>query len=144
MDIIIISLKINMFSSWYNWKIVELALNNYHSLTHLQCFKTFRHPFIYNALRHLDHPFIYNALRHLDIPSFTWSVKYIIYSNLLRNRPEKLAKNSLFYLFIKLVKINSIFTAMYDYYIDVNEILRITFVNYCVFRLFMLYFFLYL
>jgi hypothetical protein len=44
--------------------------------------------------------------------------------------PEKLAKNSLFYLFIKLVKINSIFTAMYDYYIDANEILRITFVNY--------------
>jgi hypothetical protein len=57
---------------------------------------------------------------------------------------EKLAKNSLFYLFIKLVKINSIFTAMYDYYIDANEILRITFVNYWVFRLFVLYFFLYL
>ena len=32
MDLIIISLKINLFSSWYNWKIAELVLNNNHSL----------------------------------------------------------------------------------------------------------------
>ena len=32
---IIISLKINMFSPLYSWKIAELALNNNHSLTHL-------------------------------------------------------------------------------------------------------------
>jgi type III secretory pathway component EscS len=32
-DLIIISLKINLFSSWYSWKIAELALNNNHSLT---------------------------------------------------------------------------------------------------------------
>ena len=32
--ITIISLKINLFSPWYSWKIVELALNNNHSLTH--------------------------------------------------------------------------------------------------------------
>ena len=31
-DIIIISLKINLFSLWYSWKIAELALNNNHSL----------------------------------------------------------------------------------------------------------------
>jgi hypothetical protein len=28
-----ISLKINLFSPWYSWKIVELALNNNHSFT---------------------------------------------------------------------------------------------------------------
>ena len=33
-DLIIISLKINMFSPWYSWKIAELALNNNPSLTH--------------------------------------------------------------------------------------------------------------
>ena len=33
-DLIIISLKINLFSPWYSWKIAELALNNNHSLTH--------------------------------------------------------------------------------------------------------------
>ena len=32
-DLIIISLKINLFSPWYSWKIAELALNNNHSLT---------------------------------------------------------------------------------------------------------------
>jgi hypothetical protein len=32
MDLIIISLKINLFSPWYSWKISELALNNNHSL----------------------------------------------------------------------------------------------------------------
>jgi hypothetical protein len=32
-DLIIISLKINLFFSWYSWKIAELALNNNHSLT---------------------------------------------------------------------------------------------------------------
>ena len=31
---VIISLKINVFSSWYGWKIAELALKNKHSLTH--------------------------------------------------------------------------------------------------------------
>jgi hypothetical protein len=30
--VIIISLKINLFSSWYSWKIAELALNNNYSL----------------------------------------------------------------------------------------------------------------
>jgi hypothetical protein len=33
MDLIIISLKINLFSLWYSWKIAELALNKNHSLT---------------------------------------------------------------------------------------------------------------
>ena len=32
-DLFIISLKINLFSPWYSWKIAELALNNNHSLT---------------------------------------------------------------------------------------------------------------
>jgi hypothetical protein len=32
-DLIIISLKINLFSPWYSWKLAELALNNNHSLT---------------------------------------------------------------------------------------------------------------
>ena len=33
-NLIIIALKINLFSPWYNWKIAELVLNNNHSLTH--------------------------------------------------------------------------------------------------------------
>ena len=32
-DLIIISLKINLFSPWYSWTIAEWALNNNHSLT---------------------------------------------------------------------------------------------------------------
>ena len=32
-DLIIISLKINLFSPWYSWKIAELNLNNNHLLT---------------------------------------------------------------------------------------------------------------
>ena len=32
-DLIIIPLKISLFSPWYSWKIAELALNNNHSLT---------------------------------------------------------------------------------------------------------------
>ena len=32
-DLIIISLKINLFSPWYSWKIAELALNNNHTLS---------------------------------------------------------------------------------------------------------------
>ena len=32
-DIIIIPLKIHLFSPWYSWKIAELALNNNHPLT---------------------------------------------------------------------------------------------------------------
>ena len=36
-DLIIISLKINLFSPWYSWKIDELALNNNHSLTLKSC-----------------------------------------------------------------------------------------------------------
>jgi hypothetical protein len=32
-DLIIISLKINLFLPWYSWKITELALNNNLSLT---------------------------------------------------------------------------------------------------------------
>ena len=35
-DLIIISLKINLFSPWYSWQIAELAVNNNHSLT-LSC-----------------------------------------------------------------------------------------------------------
>ena len=31
-DLIIISLKISLFSPWYSWKIAELALSNNHSL----------------------------------------------------------------------------------------------------------------
>jgi hypothetical protein len=31
-DLIIISLQINLFSPWYSWKIVELALNNNYSI----------------------------------------------------------------------------------------------------------------
>ena len=31
-DLTIISLKINLFLPWYSWKIVELALNNIHSI----------------------------------------------------------------------------------------------------------------
>jgi hypothetical protein len=34
-DLIIISLKINLFSSWYSWTIAEVALGNNRSLT--QC-----------------------------------------------------------------------------------------------------------
>ena len=34
-EFIIISLKTNLFSPWYSWKMAELALNNNHSLTHL-------------------------------------------------------------------------------------------------------------
>ena len=30
--LILISLKIDLFSPWYSWKIVELALDNNHSL----------------------------------------------------------------------------------------------------------------
>jgi hypothetical protein len=37
-DLIIISLKINLFSLWYSWKISELALNNNHSLDYLDIF----------------------------------------------------------------------------------------------------------
>jgi hypothetical protein len=33
-DLYIISLKIDLFSPWYNWKIAELALNNDYSLTY--------------------------------------------------------------------------------------------------------------
>jgi hypothetical protein len=33
---LIISLKINLFSLWYSWKIAELVLNNNHSLTPLK------------------------------------------------------------------------------------------------------------
>ena len=32
-DLIILSLKFNLFSPWYNWKIAGLALNNNHPLT---------------------------------------------------------------------------------------------------------------
>ena len=33
-DLIIISLKINLFSSWYSWKIAAMAITNNHSLTY--------------------------------------------------------------------------------------------------------------
>ena len=35
-DLIIMSLKIKLFSPWYSWKIAELALSNNHSLTIFQ------------------------------------------------------------------------------------------------------------
>jgi hypothetical protein len=34
-DLIIMSLNINLFLPWYSWKIAELALNNNHSLNHI-------------------------------------------------------------------------------------------------------------
>jgi hypothetical protein len=34
-DLIFISLKINLFSPWHSWKIAELALSNNHSLVEL-------------------------------------------------------------------------------------------------------------
>jgi hypothetical protein len=34
LNLITISLKINLFSPWYSWKIAELVLNKNHSLTH--------------------------------------------------------------------------------------------------------------
>ena len=60
MDVIIISLKINLYLTWYRWKIAQLVLNNNHS-THLlfnlqekdleltYYFKIFRQP--YTCLR---------------------------------------------------------------------------------------------
>ena len=35
MDLIIISLKINLFSPWYSWKIAELALNSNQNHNHI-------------------------------------------------------------------------------------------------------------
>ena len=32
-DLLIVSLKINLFSPWYSWKMAELVLDNNHSLT---------------------------------------------------------------------------------------------------------------
>jgi len=58
-----------------------------------------------------------------------FSVKNKIYLHLLRNRLWKLAKGSLFYLFLKLVQINYIFSNnvhilyMYQYWIDVSYVL---------------------
>jgi hypothetical protein len=34
LDLVIISLKINLFSPWYSWQIAELVINNNHALTH--------------------------------------------------------------------------------------------------------------
>ena len=54
-DLIIISLKINLFSPWYSWNICELALNNNHLILGISVFQI-RHlltklffliPFIY-------------------------------------------------------------------------------------------------
>jgi hypothetical protein len=45
-DLIIISLKINLFSPWYGWKISELALNNNHSLDYLDIFIIARKEYI--------------------------------------------------------------------------------------------------
>jgi hypothetical protein len=41
-DLIIIPLKINLFSPWYSWKIAELVLNNNHSLTPFLAHLAFR------------------------------------------------------------------------------------------------------
>jgi hypothetical protein len=65
-DLIIISFKINLFSSWYSWKIAELALNNNQSLTQkwllssdfISGFKDF----ISFIVLQLDHLFIFYLL----------------------------------------------------------------------------------
>ena len=48
--LIIISLKINLFSPWYSWTIAELALNSNHSLT---LFREYLHCKMYQASRHI-------------------------------------------------------------------------------------------
>ena len=65
-DLIIISFKINLFSSWYSWKIAELELNNNQPLTHkwllssdfISGFKDF----ISFIVLQLDHLFIFYLL----------------------------------------------------------------------------------
>ena len=52
MDLVIISLKIYLFSPWYSWNIAELALNNNHSLTSVHAL------YIYNAGILILHVFI--------------------------------------------------------------------------------------
>ena len=44
-DLIIILLKINLFSPWYSWEIAELVLNNNHSLNLInqtECLQSFQ------------------------------------------------------------------------------------------------------
>ena len=40
-DLIIISMKNNLFSPWYNWNIADLALNNNHSLPKVPMWRPF-------------------------------------------------------------------------------------------------------
>jgi hypothetical protein len=51
-DLIIISLKINLFSPWYSWNIAKLALNNNHSLASVHAL------YIYNVEMLILHVFI--------------------------------------------------------------------------------------
>ena len=42
-DLLLISLKIDLFSPWYSWTIAELALNNNHSLTLTEVYEPREH-----------------------------------------------------------------------------------------------------
>ena len=49
-DLIIISLKNNLFSPWYSWKSAELVLNNNHSLNEISTFLVFYEYYLTNFL----------------------------------------------------------------------------------------------
>jgi hypothetical protein len=53
--LIIISLKINLFSPWYSWKITELALSKYYSFTN--CVYVFTTNYTFIVLFHILSPF---------------------------------------------------------------------------------------
>jgi hypothetical protein len=52
-DLIIISLKTNVFSLWYSWQISELALINNHSLTH-----SLTHSYTFNEINKINIHFL--------------------------------------------------------------------------------------
>ena len=54
-DLTIISMTINQFSSWYSWKIDELALNNNHSLILPQEYYSWPQPILAIMFRLIDH-----------------------------------------------------------------------------------------
>ena len=69
-DLIIILLKINLLSSWYSWKIAEMALNNNQVLTHKWLLSSdfisgFKDCISFIVLQ-LDHLFIFYLLMDLD------------------------------------------------------------------------------
>jgi hypothetical protein len=79
-DLIIISLKINLFLPWYSWKIAELALNNNH--THLP--KAHVWYFCHVSFIVIHHPsfshfnlFFYKPLDQIE--SVIWVVLNILY-----------------------------------------------------------------